>query len=444
MKTLPGLGLALVLGLLFCWSGGVKDRRDRHRDDAILSVSRVPSVVGGTGGGSVFRSVPTVMPRSTELPAPNHVIPDNQDVFAMIPPAPLATQASAIAVPATTTAVAAPVTAPHSYGFASDTALASLSGGASAAIPTAHVPSFAYPTLPPKGIAIWGKGMMYREEKDAGKPWKNTYTHKGSVYSLGANYDWSMDSTIGLSADFLQAEAKGRYDGEARQTDTTGYFINAHYNGALCGKVPFSAKAMYGWLDQDASGWLQDWHSGSELPWNEEKHGSRMFGFSASAIYPLLGPYEYRVTPKLAIDYRNLKTKSFYVGLADDNSIGLVSPDITSTSFNYTCLLSTEKDFQQVWGVVTPRLSFGYSYEMSDSASGVRTLHASAAHRIEIDPAAASIPVAYDVGPKGMALCNVGVDMKILGGWDISAEYEKKFASDYNKDSFKLEIRRCF
>lgn len=123
----------------------------------------------------------------------------------------------------------------------------------------------------------------------------------------------------------------------------------------------------------------------------------------------------------------------------------IVVPGTTSKSLSIPFTVTLARDFPRQWGVVTPRLAFGAAYELEKGAAGVRAYNAASASRVEYDPVANAItPVTFDPAAKTMVQIGFGLDVKTIGGWELSAECLRRVSEKYRDDTFRLELTRCF
>lgn len=447
MKTLPGLIIAMALGVFFCLPG----KRDDGRRESVARAGRIPASPRQPGA-SVFRSggiaagnhsTPLYSPvLDSETPAS-----DKTTLFAMIPPAANGIPKTAARVPATRREMNVlereSATVPAVFGSSSVSALASL--GAGAAEGAAFIPTSDYPELPAKGITVWGESESFSERQRVREYGQSIYNQKGKRYTLGITQDWSIDSVIGASLDIHDATVKSRYDADFRKNEVTGYVANANYYGTYLGRYPVEAKAFYGWFEHEGSGSFSRPGTALVHPWKEKKHRSTLYGVSAKAGLPLLFLDNLKVLPELGIDYRRLTTKAYRASYSVDDTMVADVPEMRSTSLNIPFTVTMKKDFPQAWGIVTPRLACGATLELDDSAGGLAVWNSASASRPDVDGATMEMgPIAFDPAHKVIMNVSVGVDVKTIGDWRLSADFERRWAGKYGRDSFNLELGRCF
>lgn len=305
-----------------------------------------------------------------------------------------------------------------------------------------------YPELPAKGIAVHAGGGRFRERQQLRDRGNNVYSREGALYSLSLEYDWSADSVVGASVDILDSTVKSLYDADPRENRIQGYAANANYRGTLFGMFPVEANAFYGWLDHEGSGETARPGTGMTYPWKEDTHHSNTYGFSAKAGLPLLFLDSLKVMPSVGVRYAALTTKGYSVDIGTFNPMPMRIPEMKSTSIAVPLGVTAGMDFPQVWGIVTPRVGGGVEVEFDESASGVRALHSSAASHVDIGMDMMGItrmsPIRFDAARELLYNVNLGLDVKTVGGWEISAEYMRNWMAAYTRDDFKLEIGRCF
>lgn len=341
----------------------------------------------------------------------------------------------------------------------STTALASLGGDGSAVSGTAapHDAEYgeydeggvAYPELPPKGIVLRAEGSRFREEqqlRETGRSAGNSvYNHKGALYSVSAEYDWSADSIVGVRFGMLDSTLQSLYDGDSRENRMEAYRANALYRGNLFGVYPVSAEAFYGWADHEGTGRAGSPDGTFDVPWKENPHKSTMYGFSLKAGLPLLFLNSLKVLPEAGVRYAKLTTKGYSVNISDGFPVPLDIPQRTSTSIAVPVGVTAKMDFPRTWGIFTPRAGLGVEFEFDETATGVHTMHAAAASRVNPDPINFTVsPTEPDPAHRFFAGINLGLDLKTVGGWEVAAEYRRKWVESYIRDDFSLEIGRCF
>ncbi len=338
----------------------------------------------------------------------------------------------------------------HSPGFSSDAAMAALSVEAEcddeyvplSAVPRRGraVPFYAaspYPELPAKGVYVWGDGKIVRESLSEFDYMHTPYRQNKTVYSLGIKKDWSVDSVIGASVDIVDSTVKSRAVGDYRENDINGFVLNAHYDGTLFGKYPVSLKGFYGRFDTEGSGSV--YRRDAVDVWREEKHRSELYGGSARIGIPLVTKNDFRILPEVCVEYQELHGREYtYAVGGTANHV----PEVTTKSLAVPLTVTVRKDYLHPWGVFTPYLKGGLVKEFDDSSIGVRTFNASSivadyddAYRQVMD-FTTSYDKFYQVG--------AGFTARTVGGWEVAADYQRRFIRDWHDDSFTLELGRNF
>lgn len=338
--------------------------------------------------------------------------------------------------------------------IASDSALASTSTNRSGAnrtsFPAGTLPPMAvapsYTDLPPKGIYAWARAETFSGEQRLRDEGRSRYKHDGIRYGVGMKYDWSIDTVIGLSADLLDSEVKSAQPYDTRKNDITGYRVKAHYDSLLLEKYLVSANAFFASYETKGSGRIGGVSPGGVVThaWREDKHNADMFGFSGRFGVPLIWGNDLKILNEIGVDYRRLRSKAYTADIVGLSTTDV--PSISSTSFAIPLTTTVKRDFMQCWGIITPRVLTGIAFELDQGATGVRSLHASSASRFDYDPVTGfhSSGVQFDDSQKMLFEIGVGLDIKTVGGWELSAEYKRHMAEKFSEDRFKLELGRCF
>ncbi|MDR1745514.1 MAG: autotransporter outer membrane beta-barrel domain-containing protein [Planctomycetota bacterium] len=304
------------------------------------------------------------------------------------------------------------------------------------------------PEPPPwRGVVRVGAGQ-FREERQLREWGQNVYKHDGLLYSLGIDYDLSINSTVGASVDIIDSTLKSLYDGDSRENTIWGYVANAVYRGSLFGVYPIEAKAFYGSVDHKGYGDVFQPPWGMLHAWKEGEHQSKTYGFSARIGVPLLFLDRLKVLPEAGVRYTTLTTNSYTVetSLYASTPAPLHIPQMTSRSIAVPISVTAKVDFPRTWGIVTPRAGYGIEMEFDETAGGVHALNSAAASRVQFDPMtmAPTPRIAFDPAHDYLSNFTLGLDVKTVGGWEISAEYRRTWAEKYSRDDFKMEIGRCF
>lgn len=427
IKFLPGFALSALAWMALCPS----DERNAFTYNELTDRSR-PAAPERAPGRTVFS-----------------LLQPEQEIHARTIPLPARAISFANAFPATApaspsvAAVGEFVSRPDPVRF-SASALAALNdlnaGGTSE-----PGPAPAYPALPPKGIAVRAGGGSFREEQQAHEWGQSVYAHKGSMYSLDIEYDWSIDSVVGASIGMVSSTLKSLQDADSRENRMQAYVAGAHYRGSLFSLFPVETRAFYGWVDHEGSGEVGK--PGTAVlpnPWKEDAHHSTMYGASATVGLPLLFLNSLKVLPEAGVRYTTLKTKGYSVGISD-YMMPIRMPQTTSTSIAVPISVTAKMDFPRIWGLATPRAGYGVEMEFDETAGGVHAMNSPAASRMHFDSLMMPInQIAFDPAHRLLFHVNLGLDVKTAGGWEISAEYKRKWVSTYTRDDFRLEIGRCF
>lgn len=317
---------------------------------------------------------------------------------------------------------------------------------------SAWISTTRYPEPYIRGIQPWVSAKSYSDKQDdRGFHDANIYKHSGSVYSFGLQQDWSVDSVLGVSFDILDAQVKARYDYDYRKNDITGYFANAHYQGTLFGKYPVDMKATYGRLYHEGSGYFLDRENTLlKNSWNEGQHRSHYYAFSARAGLPLKTGAGIKMLWEIGLDYKQLRTTEYFVNPSMNNNPvdDELFAAMRSKSLQVPLTATFKRDFTHCWGLVTPKAMLGYRREFDDSASGVLALHSAAASRPYCDETKEQGktlgPLVFNPSQKNFFEFGVGLDVRTVGGWNLTTAYNRVWAKEYSRDQFKLELSRCF
>lgn len=318
-------------------------------------------------------------------------------------------------------------------GFASSSALAS--AGTDDIV--ARTP---FPTPPDRGLRIWGGERYFSERQKARDLGLSAYSFDGNVHSAGIKKDWSVDSTLGLSLDYLDGELKSGHAADTRKDDISGYLVNAHYDGLLIYKYPFNLKFVYGRVENHTKGKVYYPGTPSIDAWEDEKHKSDIYGLSGNFAVPLIMSTGLKMLAEFGFDYRKLEGKAYRYRL---NGTEIAVPKANATSLLLPMTLTVSKDYIHSWGLITPRFSLGMSLELDDSAMGVRTLNSNAASWVSSGSGIVRA-IESDTAQQDFYQIGFGVDVKSVGGWEISAGFTRYAAEKYHQNEFKLELSRCF
>lgn len=470
-KSLPGLVIALVLGIVFCLPETKNEPAPTPPSDGKWTVARA-DVAAASSGTPFFSSIKTPGKIEPDRTALEKAGAGNALLSAAVPAVvPFVVPISASAVEpaaepsvdaggrfaevASTGGRFAEVASTTVWrGRAEPSSALALASVDDACVPetSAWIPTANYPELPAKGLEVWTEARQYREKQsnEEGSLFhsaQNTfYRHKGNVYSLGLRQDWSIDSVVGVSMDVLDAQVRGRYDGDSRRNDIVGYFANAHYEGTFVGRFPVEMKGTYGRVYNESKGSFVNYRGVEEIiRLSENRHSSHYYGFSAKAGIPLLFSGFLKVLPEIGVDYRQVRTGERKQHAFEDRSLVIHHDEMRSKSLLVPLTVTARRDFRQCWGVATPRATLGYAREFEKTATGVRVFNSSSASAQSFDAGTNGFqPVVFDPAQKDLWRFGAGLDVRSVGGWNVSADYARHWSKGYAKDEFKLELGRCF
>ncbi len=302
-----------------------------------------------------------------------------------------------------------------------------------------------YPELPAKGVKFWGRAEGFREKQDPWESGQNVYQQERMTYSVGATKDWTIDSTLGFSADWIESKVKSRQTDDYRQNQISGYRLNAHYYGTCMAQFPFAATAYYGRINNEGSGHTTSedvLHPGSYIndPWSEPRHRSQIYGFSGKIGAPLIWGNDFKVLPEIGIDYRRVESEAY--SFSHPGTTDTEMPGLTSKSLQVPLTVSVKKDYAQCWGIFSPKVMGGALREFEDSAIGERVFNAASASNF--DAAASPQEVVFQPSQKAFYHVGAGVELRTVGGWEIFADYRHHWSNKWQKDEFKLKLGRNF
>ncbi len=346
-------------------------------------------------------------------------------------------------------------------GNGSGTAYASLSSvgacaGESAGfadIPSGDPPPLlldAGPVRPPsRGIRAYAGGGLFRARQSPDYFTRDNaaYSVTGDSYSLGLQYDWSVDTVVGVSVEKLSSTTRSLHPYDTRETRTDGILGHVAVDTVLFNSSLLKLRGFGGTLDQEGEGELGD--AVSVNPWREEKHSSRTYGASATFSVPLLF-WGYRVVMDTGVDYRHVKTDAYthqsrgpWLPPGSWNAPVQVQA-FSSSSLSFPSSFSMAKDFLSHWGLVTLRTGGGFAYETSRTAGGARALNAASASATPSPAGFLGKPSRFQSSWSGMYHVAAGLDYQSPGGWNWSVDYRRDFAIAYSRDSLRLEVGRSF
>ncbi len=303
-------------------------------------------------------------------------------------------------------------------------------------------------SLPPaRGLRAWVSTETSRAEQALSDEDTAAYTLAETKHSAGLDYDWSVDTTLGVSADILDATVKSLQPHDRRRSDVTGLVANARVDTVLFNTFLLGLGGFYGSLDTEGAGDLGAWNTGGATTsfFRENGHESAVYGLSGRLSVPMLAG-GWRTVVGAGAEYSRIDADAFEYTLA---SAGTASMEKTSSSsLRFPVDFSVERDFVKSWGLLTPRLTGGYVYETSDTANGVRALGALSASRVPFESYGGldfvRSPVPFFSLRRTMYSLGAGIDIRTLGGWRFSADYRRDIAAAYTRDAFRFELGRSF
>lgn len=445
MKMLPGIGLAIALGLVFSLAPAPKKARPRPgREIEPLPRFSASAQIAGHGG-----QVVAVPPRQPIDPVPaktpdtiaavartNSFTPTAQPGLtgaANATPAPALADAGLLMAASTAAVHQAPMpaaAAPNAFpanplaptapgGVGSDNAFAS--------VPACSSPANTCPDPPDKGIYIWGKAFHDKEKMDLEPGKYSAYDMDSTTLTLGFMKDWSPTTRLGLSIDLLDAEVKSKHAGDSFKNDVTGWILNADVATAV-GKYNIDGKILYGQPELKGSGLANG------LSRVESKHKATLYGFSGKVGIPLKFGDSIKLAPDLGINYRKLKSKAYDYTL---NGFNMSAESQDSESLAIPLTVAMKKDIEFCAGIFTPRVTLGVIKEFKDTGLAFRTFNASAASY-------ASPTGMADKAPSWIYQAGLGMDLITHNGWNVTLDYTYYWGGKYSNDSFGLGIGKCF
>ncbi len=305
-----------------------------------------------------------------------------------------------------------------------------------------------FPELPARGVKFWGGAEAFRENQDPWESGQNVYRQDRQTYSVGVTKDWTIDSTLGLSAEWLESKVQSRQPDDYRENKLSGYRLNAHYRGTCMAQLPFSATAFYGRVDDEGSGYTtsSDGVGGYfQENWLEPRHRTQIYGFSGKIGAPLLWGNDFKVLPEIGVDYCRVQTDPHSYSYYDSpggTDYGGTMEGVTSKSLRVPMTVSVKKDYAQCWGIFSPKIVTGAVREFEDSAIGARVLNAASASKIA--PMGATQKIEFQPSQKLFYHFGAGVELRTVGGWEVFADYLHHWSDEWRKDEFKLKLGRNF
>ncbi len=319
-------------------------------------------------------------------------------------------------------------------GVISPNALANLTDGLG---PQVNCPSSICTDPPPKGLMLFGRGKYYTERQEPN--WKSGlnsyYSLKNSMFGLGFMQDWSVNSTVGLAADIMNAEVKAEGPADARKNSIRGWLLEGNLKTAVADKYPVDVSALFGRLRHEGEGTWGDY------TWQEGEHKSMIYGVTGKVGVPLVFGDDIKLAPGVGFQFLALQSEAYQATTTLNQAKEVYSVgEQTSKSLAVPINIEMKKEIPLCYGMFTPQLNLGLIKEFSDSAMGVRAFNSASASAFApgvgigaIDP---SQSLFYKAG--------LGLDLSTFGGWRIRADYAHYFASKYSNNTFRAEVSRCF
>ncbi len=317
---------------------------------------------------------------------------------------------------------------------ASGTAFANLTDGLG---PQMSCPASVCTDPPPKGLMLFARGKYYqeRQQPDWKKGLNSNYEQKTSMIGLGFMQDWSVNTTVGLAADIVNAQVDSRWGGDTRSNNIRGWLLEGNVKTSVADKYPVDLSAMYGRLKHDGTGAWND------LAWHEDDHKSMMYGVTGKIGVPLVFGDDFKLAPNVGFQFLALQSDGYQATTTQNQvketyNVG----EQTSKSLAVPINLDLRKEYPLCYGMFTPQLNLGLIKEFSDSAMALRSFNSAAASAFS--PAGGVSPI--DSSQSLFYKAGVGLELSTFGGWRIRADYAHYFASKYSNDTFRAEISRCF
>lgn len=304
--------------------------------------------------------------------------------------------------------------------------------------PAAH-PSCTQP--PAKGVNVWARVSGFEEKQKEYEAGYSRYTHDGEIFNVGFVKDWTIDSSVGLEAEFIDSELKSGHEADSRRSDINAYMFTAKYLGTWQQKYPFELNLHYGRADVKGRGEFGELFVHS---WPEDKHSSSVYGASGKVAFPLVFGDDVKLVPEVGLRYLHLSGESQDLDFGT-GPLAFRVPKASARSLTMPTMISLKKEYEYSWGGVMPRLKVGMIYEFSDSAATVRTFNAGASGVVTADPAT-GLPhsLERDKAQKTYFEFGVGFDLLSRGGWDLRADYARVWGKKYSNDRFTLELGKWF
>ncbi len=439
MRLLAGIGIPIVMGILFCLSGSEDTPPPPPPFERVVKtgVARVLHL-------SVEQSAS--IPRHTETA--RRAAPRETGVLSL--PVPATTETYSAMVPARNETARAfnDVRLPareKRQGVFSNSAWASLSESSCPQPAGSNLSggSYVYPSeVPDKGISLWAGGGVFKgrqKERDSGSQF-GFYDYSGQRGQVGFKRDWSIDTVLGMSLDAFDSEFKGLADTDGRKNDISGYVVNAHFSTMVFERfyrelLQVDGNILYGRMQNKGSGEYRS------LPWREDKHDSTLYGASLKVGSAFVNNQGILLEPEIGLEYARLNSKQYTVDW-DNDRFTAAKQDSTSLAVPMRVAVST--DCRRTWGLIRPRIQLGCIVELDDSAGAFRALNASSAGMATPVIANHTVTMQYDKSQKMFYEFGLGMDVRTNGGWSLRADYQRLWAEQFHNDLFKLELMRCF
>ncbi len=319
-------------------------------------------------------------------------------------------------------------------GVNSSQALANLTEGLG---PQVSCPSSICSDPPPKGLMLFGRGKYYTEKQQS--DWKSghdsNYDLKNSMFGLGFMQDWSVNSTVGLAVDIMNAQVDAKAPGDMRRNNVRGWLLEGNLKTAVADKYPVDVSALFGRLRHDGEG---TW---GEYAWKEDEHKSMLYGVTGQIGVPLVFGDDIKLSPSAGFQLLALQSEAYQASTTQGQdrqsySVG----EQTSKSLAVPINIDVKKEYPLCYGMFTPQLNLGLIKEFSDSAMALRAFNSAAASTFL--PGAGISPI--DPSQSLFYKAGLGLELSTFGGWRIRADYAHYFASKYSNDTFRAEVSRCF
>ncbi|MDR1518724.1 MAG: autotransporter outer membrane beta-barrel domain-containing protein [Planctomycetota bacterium] len=365
------------------------------------------------------------------------------------------TKLPAVGLIANPPAIAHAAASPAARTVASGSAMGSLSTGD-------YFPGAASPELPDKGWRFWSGGGAAREVRKPPPRGGGHYRQKSLRYRLGAEYDLSLNSIVGLSLTRERRKVGALRPDDGRNSELSAYAAGFHFDrlietagfpfldGGAGDALILSGGAFYGRVKASTSGNIVIRVNNQPFlcDWREEDGRSTLYGFSGKLSYPLLYGLGWKFLPEIGFEYMKVKTpaRNFAVTFGNQSLVdGATIPASASDSFLLPALFRARRDYRKNWGWASPSLEAGLVAELG-RPSGAAAYNASAAQSLASETDVGGLPVGLASGAPARFSYRLGFGLDLIAdnGWEMRASYSRKWNREFHNDYFRLEAGKCF